>query len=294
MDRTLLGAAGLMVAAMALIPVGDAAGKALTAGHGAAPAFVAFARFAVGAAMVAAILGLRVDWRLYRDWRVWLRAGLIAAAIACIQTALRTEPLGAAFAAFFVGPIVSFALSVRLLGERATALQVACLALGFAGVLLIVRPGAGVSPGLLWALAGGALYGAFLTASRWIGGVAPPRQLMLSQTLLGTVLLAPLGLPAAGTLPPLDAAVVLLLAVSGVASASGNLLLILAYRRADASVLAPLVYVQLASATLVGWAAFGEWPDGMTAAGMAVIVVAGLGALAARRGPSPVRPGDGA
>lgn len=291
MDRALLAAVGLMVAAMSLIPLGDAAGKVLTGGYGAAPGFVAFARFGVGAAMVLALLGGRVHWPLYRDGRVWLRAALIAAGIACILSALRTEPLGTVFGAFFVGPLVSFALSVRFLGERAGRAQIACLIAGFAGVLLIVRPGLDASPGLLFALAAGVFYGAFLAASRWIGGIAPPRQLMLSQTLLGTAMLAPLGLAGLHTLPPMDGPVAGLLLVSGIASASGNLLLILAYRRAAATVLAPFVYTQLASATALGWLVFGEVPDRITAIGMAVIVVAGLGTLLARRGGVRRAPG---
>ena len=280
MDRQTLGPVGIMFAAMSLIPMGDAAGKLLTATHGISPFFVAFARFAVGAAMAAAILGGRVDWRLYRDWRVWLRAALIAAGIACILTALRTEQFATVFGAFFVGPIVSYALSVALLGERVRAGQTALLAVGFCGVLLVVRPGVGMTPGLGFALAAGWLYGAFLTASRWLRDVAPPRQLMLTQTALGTVLLAPLGLV---DMPALTLETSALLLWSGAASATGNFLLILAYRRTGATVLAPFVYFQLISALALGWAVFGTLPDAHALAGLLVIAAAGFGTLLVRR-----------
>jgi drug/metabolite transporter (DMT)-like permease len=280
MDRGLIVSAALMLAAMSLIPLGDAAGKLLTTRHGVEPGFVAFARFAVGAAMVAAILGARVEWRLYRDGRLWLRAGLIAAGIGCILTALRTEEIATVFAAFFVGPLVSYVLSILLLGERVTQAQTLCLGLGFAGVLLVVRPGPGMGAGVGWALAAGCFYGGFLTASRWLAAVAPPRQLMLTQTAMGTLLLAPWGLAAAPA--SVDMAAGGLLLVSGVASASGNLLLVLAYRRTDATVLAPLVYLQLIAATGLGWAVFGTVPDAATAAGMAVLVAGGVGTLLLR------------
>ena len=280
MTREMLGSVALMFAAMSLIPLGDTAGKLLTGGHGISPFFVAFSRFAVGAAMMALILGGRVRIALYRDWRVWLRAALIAAGICCILTALRTEDIATVFGAFFVGPIFSYVLSVRLLGERVTRAQTALLGLGFCGVLLVVRPGFGMTPGLGLAALAGLFYGGFLTASRWLSEVAPPRQLMLSQTVLGTVLLAPAGL---ASVPALTPEITGLLIGSGLASASGNLLLVLAYRRAGATVLAPFVYFQLVSATLLGWTVFGTLPDRLALAGLALLVGAGLATVALRR-----------
>lgn len=270
-----------MVLAMSLIPLGDAAGKLLTQNHATEPGFVALARFAVGAALIVVLTRGRVEWSIWRDWRVWLRAGLIAAGIACILTALRTEPLANVFGAFFVGPIVSYVLSVRLLGEPSNARRAALLALGFCGVLLVVRPGFGMQLGLLWAVAAGLFYGAYLTASRWIGGIAPPRQLMLTQTVIGTLMLAPLGLTGSG--PAMTPTVTALLLVSGLASATGNLLLVQAYRRTSATVLAPFVYFQLIAATVLGLAVFGDWPDWITLAGLTLLVASGLATLALRR-----------
>ncbi|WP_298437026.1 DMT family transporter [uncultured Jannaschia sp.] len=280
MDRTTIGSVALMFVAMSLIPLGDSAGKLLTTAHGASPFFVAFSRFAVGAAMVAVILGGRVEWGLYRDWRVWFRAFLIAAGIACILNALRTEDIATVFGAFFVGPIFSYVLSVWLLGERVRPLQSVLLAVGFCGVLLVVRPGFGMTAGLGFAVAAGLFYGAFLTASKWLAEIAPPRQLMLTQTLLGTVMLAPLGLV---ELPEATVAVTGLVLVSGLASATGNLLLVLAYRRSSATMLAPFVYFQLISATALGWLVFGTWPDPLALAGLFILVAAGFGTLALRR-----------
>ena len=284
MDRRTLGSVALMFVAMSLIPMGDAAGKLLTTRHAADPFYVAFSRFAVGAAMVLAILGGRVDWRLYRDPRLWFRAALISAGIACILTALRTEDIATVFGAFFIGPIFSYALSVRFLGERVRPVQTALLLIGFAGVLLVVRPGFGMTSGIGFAVLAGLFYGAFLTTSRWLAEVAPPRQLMATQTLMGTALLAPLGLldlPAA-TLP-----VVGLTLVSGIASASGNLILILAYRRTGAAILAPFVYFQLISATILGWTIFGTLPDPPTLLGLAILVAAGLGTVFLSRPSAP-------
>jgi drug/metabolite transporter (DMT)-like permease len=281
MGRGILGSVALMAVAMSLIPLGDSAGKLLTGGLGVSPAFVAFSRFAVGAAMVLVLLGGRIRWDLYRDWRVWLRAALIAGGIACILAALRTEDIATVFGAFFVGPIFSYVLSVWLLSERVRPAQSALLGLGFVGVLLIVKPGFGMTPGLALAVLAGLCYGGFLTASKWLSEIAPPRQLMLTQATLGALMLAPTGLsawPSAWT--PEIAGLTL---VSGLASASGNLILIVAFRREGATVLAPFVYFQLVAATALGWLVFGTLPDAVALAGLALLIGAGFATLAVRR-----------
>ncbi|WP_371156248.1 DMT family transporter [Jannaschia sp. 2305UL9-9] len=280
MDRTLLTSVGLMFVAMSLIPMGDTAGKLLTTQHGVTPFFVAFSRFAVGAVMILVVVGGRVHWPLYRDWRVWLRAAMVSGGIACMLTALRTADIATVFGAFFVGPIFSYALSILLLGERVTWLQTVLLLIGFCGVLLVVQPGADMDPGLIWAFMGGLFYGAYLTASRWLSALAPPRQLMLTQTALGTLILAPLG---ALQVPVFDATVWGLVIFSGLSSATGNLLLVLAYRRSDATVLAPFVYFQLLSATVLGWTIFGTFPDAVALCGLAILITAGVGTVLLKR-----------
>ncbi|MBO9429397.1 MULTISPECIES: DMT family transporter [Sulfitobacter] len=265
----------IMFIAMSLIPAGDSAGKILTSGMGVAPVFVAWSRFAIGALMVLPFLP-RGTWGLMRDWRLWLRAGTLALGITCIQTALRTEAIANVFAAFFIGPMISYLLAAIFLRERISLLRSALILMGFCGVLLVVRPGLGGGtggPGLLFAVAAGLFYGVFLTMSRWLSDLAPPLALTFTQLAMSAVMLLPLGLmnlPAA-TLP-----------VAGLATASalfsmlGNLLLLYAYRRAPATRLAPLVYFQLIAAVLLGLFLFSTLPDALTWAGLAVIITAGI------------------
>ncbi|MFG6584368.1 DMT family transporter [Sulfitobacter sp. 1A12779] len=265
----------IMFIAMSLIPAGDSAGKILTSGMGVAPVFVAWSRFAIGALMVLPFLP-RGTWGLMRDWRLWLRAGTLALGITCIQTALRTEAIANVFAAFFIGPMISYLLAAIFLRERISLLRSALILLGFCGVLLVVRPGLGGGtggPGLLFAVAAGLFYGVFLTMSRWLSDLAPPLALTFTQLAMSAVMLLPLGLmnlPAA-TLP-----------VAGLATASalfsmlGNLLLLYAYRREPATRLAPLVYFQLIAAVLLGLFLFSTLPDALTWAGLAVIITAGI------------------
>lgn len=272
-------ALGIMFIAMSMIPAGDLAGKLLTGGHGADPAFVAWSRFTLGAAMLLPFVTGSVP-RLLRDWRIWLRALLLGAGVLSIQTALRTEPLADVFAAFFIGPIVSYGLSALALREPVTPLRSVLMLAGFAGVLLVVRPGFGGSPGLLWAVLAGLFYGGYLTASRWLAHLGTARALSFTQFAVPALALAPLGL---AHLPAPSWPVAGLTLASAACSMGGNLLLLVAYGRAPATRLAPFVYFQLIAATALGWAVFAELPDALTWAGLILIVGAGLASATLRR-----------
>ena len=276
----LLRAALIMSAGMCLIPLGDTAGKLLGA-TGVAPVFIAWSRFALGAMLTFAAFGGRgFEGRVFGDWRYWLRGGLIACGVTCILTALRTEPIANVFAAFFVGPILSYFLAAWLLRERITATRTALLFAGFCGVLVAVRPDAGLSEGTMWALLAGSFYGCFLVATKWLSGRAAPRSLLLSQLVIASLLLAPWGLSA---VPDAGVGTWALVALSAAASAAGNLLYVIATRMADASRLAPLVYLQLVSATALGIAVFGDWPDAWSLAGLALLLASGFGGFLVQR-----------
>lgn len=279
MDRSTLHALPLVLVAMMLIPAGDTAGKVLTSG-GVAPVFVAWSRFALGALLLAPFAIRAVDPRLFLDWRVWVRALFIVCGIVSILTALRTEPIANVFGAFFVGPVISWLLSVWLLREHFSVSRFGLICLGFYGVFLVVDPRIEVSAGIGFAVLAGLFYGLFLTMNRWIGGIARPRALLFSQLIIGAVVLAPLGLV---NLPALDAEVAALTGVSAVASMLGNFLLILAYRRAEASRLAPLIYTQLIWATLLGLFVFNEVPEQRVLWGLALVVASGFATILIRR-----------
>lgn len=278
MRSDVLRALPLMLLAMALIPAGDTAGK-LLGEAGVAPVFTAWSRFALGAALLLPFVLHLTPPRLFLDWRVWLRGLLIAGGVVSILTALRTEPIANVFGAFFVGPIVAWLLSVSLLRETFSWTRAGLLGLGFLGVLLVVKPGFGMTPGLGFAVLAGLCYGAFLTASRWLSDLARPRAMLISQLVVGALVLAPFGLPAVPEITPRIAGLTL---ASALGSMLGNLCLILALRMAPASRMAPFVYTQLISATMLGWAVFGTLPDALTLLGLAILVISGFASLAMR------------
>ena len=183
---------GLVALATTAIVCGDTAGKLLT-GAGVQPLFVAWSRFALAALLLFWVLGLGpAGLGRLLDWRLILRAALIVGAIASILTALRTEPIANVFGAFFIGPIVAYVLSALLLGERVSWARTVMLALGFAGVLLVVRPGGEMGTGMIFAVLAGTLYGSYLAATRWLTAFYPPPFLLGSQLLIGAGLLLPL------------------------------------------------------------------------------------------------------
>lgn len=273
----LLRLAGMVFAAVTFVVIGDTAGKLLTA-QDVDPFFIAWTRFALAAAVLLPFSGL--SWRElpnFRDWRVLLRGAFIAAGICCILTALRTEPIANVFGAFFVGPIVAYVLAIVFLKEAPSLSRSILLALGFLGVLLVVKPGLGASVGMAFALAAGSFYGAYLAMTRTLASLYRPRFLLMSQLIVGSALLAPLGLTV--NFPDFSTSILGLVLLSAIGSAIGNFLLVVASKSAEASVIAPLVYSQLISATVAGFVVFGELPDAYALFGLALIALSGFGSL---------------
>ena len=266
----------MVVMAMVLIVSGDAAAKVL-GGQGFDPVFTAWSRFALAAVIIAPFAGFqRSDLAQAKDWRLILRAMLIVGGIVCILTALRTEDMATVFGGFFVGPIVAYALSAFLLGERVTLARTILLGLSFVGVLIVVRPGFGMTAGMGFAILAGCFHGSYLVATRWLAGGFRPRFLLLSQLVIGAVVLAPF---AVGPLPAITGNAAVLIGISAMGSALGNLLLVLVNRTTPANVIAPLIYSQLVVATVLGVIIFGDWPDSITLIGLAVIAIAGASSV---------------
>ncbi|MBT5294122.1 MAG: DMT family transporter [Octadecabacter sp.] len=271
----------IMLASMTLIVGGDVAAKVLSQ-NGVSPIFTAWTRFALAALVLLPFSGLtRSNAPALRDPRVWLRALLIMAGICLILTALRTEPVANTFGAFFVGPIVAFALSALLLKERITLLRSVLLGLSFVGVLLVVKPGFGATVGMGFALLAGVFHGCYVVATRWIAPLYRPRLLLISQLVLGGVILAPFGLAA---LPDaLTWGALGLVVMSAMGSAFGNLLLVTLSKTTPSNVIAPLIYTQLIPATMLGFVVFSDWPDWISFVGLAVIFATGIASLALSR-----------
>jgi drug/metabolite transporter (DMT)-like permease len=276
MSKTLIQAFGFMLLSTTFVVIGDSGSKLLSQ-QGFSPFFVGWSRFALGAIIVLPFSGLmRQELRFLLDWRVILRAALIAGAICSILLALQTEPLANAFGGFFVGPIVSYILSAWVLKEQVSWLRSLLLGISFIGVLIVVRPGFGMTVGMGFAVLAGCFHGCYLVSTRWLIGHYRPRFLIISQLIIGTVILSPFSSFAA---PNFTLETNGLILVSALGSALGNLVLLLANRKAAANVIAPLVYLQLLTGTVIGYIVFHDWPDAVSMIGLAIILIAGLSSL---------------
>jgi drug/metabolite transporter (DMT)-like permease len=265
----------IMITGMMFIPLGDAAGKLLIVSYGAAPQFVGWSRFFLGIVFIMAVYLFRgFDLSILKNWRVWVRGILVTGAISNILIALETETLANTFAAFFIGPIVAYFVSAILLKEEISKSRTALLFFGFVGMLLVIKPGISFTIGTAHALLSGVFYGCFLVSTKWLAGVTNARSLLVSHLIIGSIFMAPIGL---SNIPDLsDPTLIFLVLLSAIASAIGNLLLVMSNKMADASMLAPLVYTQLISATLLGILVFGDVPDWISMVGLSMLLFSGL------------------
>lgn len=262
-----------MVVAMLLIPMVDGIAKFLSGDL--SPVYISWLRYLAGTIVVLPVAfatgGVRVP-RHGLPSQV-LRTVFLVTAMTLFFIALSRVPLATAVGAYFVAPIVATVLAALVLRESVTRAGVFAVGIGFAGALLILRPGFHMDTDVLYALGAGFMFACYIVASRRAALSSPPVSAIAFQYLLGTLLLTPLAvffweLPAVATIK--------FIAMMGLISVSGHLLSINAFRFANASTLSPLVYVELIGTTTIGFAFFNELPGPVTWAGIACIVVAGL------------------
>lgn len=235
------------------------------------------------ATLVASILVVLFVWREEHGMRAFVprlpvltitRAIILTAAICCILGSLRLLPLTDAYAIMFTAPLIVAGLSGPLLGERVTRGHWVAIVVGFAGIVIMLRPGfQTLGLGHLLAAVATVFYAGGLLLLRVIG----QRERM--GALLGSIFLAYLVLtaPLAWWLhEPLTTQALLLMIGAGVMQALAHIWLIFAIRAATAATVSAFQYSQLVFATAIGILAFGDWPDKWLLAGAALVAAAGL------------------
>lgn len=217
-------------------------------------------------------------------WLMILRALMLVGVTLFMQLALQTLPLAETSALVFTTPLLVALLAGPLLGEKVSGKAWLATAVGFAGALLIARPGGSLfGAGVAYAAAAALCYALYQILTRKLVGSETQLRLLFYTALVGTLCMA--FAPFThwnGQWPSLAEA--LLLASLGLYGGVGHFLMIRAFREAPASTLAPLLYVQLIWATLLGWLVFSHLPDFLAIVGMCIIGAAGLSlALGDRR-----------
>jgi drug/metabolite transporter (DMT)-like permease len=275
------------------LSIGDAVVKSM-AGQWPAPAVSAL-RYTFGAAALAALVAVRfgrAGFVLPQPGLQLARGAAVALATLCFFAGVYAMPLADATAIQFSSPILTALLSPLVLGERTGRATWGATLLAFVGVLIVLRPNV-YELGAAAFLPLGAAFGMswLMMLNRKAAGGAPVLVLQYALALFAApMLIAAAAVHAVAVEPvPFPSALVVAkcLAIAFFAT-SGHALIFAAVARADASVVAPMTYVQLLVAAGIGWAWFGDRLDAATFAGASLIIAGGLLLWAAhRKGSAP-------
>lgn len=203
-----------------------------------------------------------------------LRATVGAGALYCFFWAFGHMPLADVVAIGFAAPLCMTAMSVWLLGERVGIRRWSAVAVGFLGVLLMVRPGADtVDFAALVAVLGTLLYSFGIILVRKLSETERSATIVFYFTIGATIVFGAF-LPAVWITP--DGADAALLVLIGLLGGIGHLLITRAYQLAPIAVVAPFDYMAILWATGFGFVIFGELPSWATVAGSVIVVGSGL------------------
>jgi drug/metabolite transporter (DMT)-like permease len=189
--------------------------------------------------------------------------------------ALRYLPITVTTTIMFAGPIVVTFLAIPLLGEQVGIRRILAVCTGFLGVLVVIQPwGIDFHPAVFFSL--GALTSAslYFVITRMLAGVESNATSQVWASGLATLCLAPFALPVfLWPQPGTQTAVFLLIGVFG---ALGHIAATSAHRLADASILAPVVYIQILLAAIAGILVFDTYPTVWTLGGGLIIIASGI------------------
>ncbi|MCC5781209.1 DMT family transporter [Nitratireductor sp. B36] len=282
-DRPLVGIL-LMIGFCAVAPLGDSIAKLLGE---TIPLFeLLVVRFAAQVVFLMPVVwwsgkSLLLSPRVMR--LTVLRTALHIAGIGAMFMSLRYLPLADAVAIAFVMPFIMLAFGKFFLGEDVGPRRLAACSVGFVGTMLVVQPSFLTvgAPALLPLLVAVAFSG-YMLVTRQISRDADPIALQVVSgiyAMIGFGFLAMLNLgfdlPQLRMVQP-DMREMLLLIASGFFGTFGHLLMTWSLRFAPSATVAPIQYLEIPFATVIGWLIFRDLPNGLAALGIAITMGAGL------------------
>lgn len=215
---------------------------------------------------------------LMRSKRPWLQLGrstLLLFSTLLNFIALRYLQLDQTISIMFCTPFLVAALGGPMLGEWIHWRRWTAIAVGFLGVLLVTRPGAGgVHPAAILSFVGAICYAVYSISTRILSRSDPDETTNFYSNLVG-VIAACAAVPFFWS-PQTDPLIIIMMASMGLFSGIGHYLLIMGHRRAPASVLAPFIYTEIVWMIALGYFMFGDVPNHWTLAGVAVVIASGL------------------
>lgn len=273
-DRT-QGGVLLMLLAVAFFTCIDSSAKLLILAG--LPALqVVFARY-TGHFLVAVVLfGLRdpSSFRSHAPWRQLLRSAFLLGSTILNFMALKFLPITVTTTIMFAGPIAITLLAIPILGEKVGMRRLIAVCTGFVGVLVVMQPwGAEFHPAMFLTLGGLVCASFYFIMTRMLADIEANATQQLWSSGLAALALLPFVFqdwtwPTGTTWIPF-----LLIGCFG---AAGHICATIAHRLADASILAPVIYVQLFMAAFAGWWLFDTLPTLYTLGGGSIIIASGL------------------
>jgi len=183
-------------------------------------------------------------------------------------------PLTTASTIMFMSPVILTILSIPLLGEKVGPRRWLGIAIGFAGAVVVMRPGSGsLELSILIVLGAAFTHAMYQVFTRKLGTRDAPMTSLFYTGITGALVMSAV---APFVWQPVAAFDWLLFVFAGIAGGIGHLCLIRAFRQAPASVVAPFSYSSLLWATAFGYVLFDDLPDAWTLSGAALIIGSGL------------------
>ena len=215
---------------------------------------------------------VRTRPRLLPDRQLWYhaqRSGLTYCGLFASYYSVTVIALADSLALQFTLPVFTSLLAIAFLGERPPPHRWIAIAAGFAGAMVILRPGLmAINVGMLVAVLAAALYGASDVTTRYLSRTFSTSAVVFYGYVLQIPIAAVLSAPVWVTPPVADWPVIVAFAVAAFAS---QWCLTHAYGKADVSLVSPVLFARLPFAAAMAWFFFGEATDLWTWAGAALI-----------------------
>ena len=286
--RAVVRGMALMAFAMLILPMMDAIAKILSTRYGVTPGQITFGRFLVQASLLGPIVVafIGVHALVPKRWLInLLRGAMMGLAVLLLFITLQHMPIADAIAVFFIEPFILTIMSVIFLGEKVGWRRTLAVIVGFIGAMFIVQPSYEIFGAVSLLPIGTAfLFATYLLITRKFANDDDPLAMQFisgiggAVTLFGVMMLGnAFGIADIATpdIPEFGIRWGLIFAI-GALAAGGHLMVVFAFRLANASVLAPFQYIEIVGATLFGYWFFGDFPDAFKWLGIAIIVGSGL------------------
>ena len=272
-----------LLVAMSVLSMLDATGKWLMS-VGVPLLLLCWVRYSVHLILITSLVIPAKGWQILKTKKPveqLLRGVFMLTSTMIFFTTLRYLPQAQATAINFIAPLILLAVAPWILKEKAMLSRWVAAIVGFIGILVVIRPSGGLDPtGVMFGLSNAVIFSLQFIANRRLAGDNPLTTVIWSG-FFGTAALTVYTLFTLDEVVPimvmLDLKQRLLLLSTGITGGMGHLLQIQAYRHAPASLLSPFVYLQIISATVLGWLVWNQFPDAITWVGIGIICASGIG-----------------